>query len=196
MEEVKRRIEKRRKKRTKRRESEVEGTVYLLWKLFEIFSQGRDFESCGGLPGRDLVERPEDLPDCELDTRAHVHVMLDVTDVLVSTSSVVIELCDAFSCYSGWEDVVPQSFSFSKKRAHCCRSTQEEMRYESSQVKARPLSRSRVMPPTPLQNSNDTFEEEQGRFAVENQMWSAKERTTIAKNETVFGRRLQCEGGS
>ena len=114
-EEVKRGIEKRRKKGTKRRESEEEGTVYLLWKLFEIFSQGRDLESCGGLPGSYLVERPEDLSDCELDTRAHVHVMLDVTDVLVSTSSVVTELCDAFSCYSGWEDVVPQSFFFLQK---------------------------------------------------------------------------------
>ena len=38
-----------------------------------------------------------------------------------------------------------------------------------------------MMPPTPLQNSNDTFEEEQERFVVEDQMWSAKERTIIAR---------------
>ena len=37
------------------------------------------------------------------------------------------------------------------------------------------------MPPTPLQNSNDTFEEEQGCFVVEDQMWSARERTIIAR---------------
>ena len=30
------------------------------------------------------------------------------------------------------------SFSFSKKRAHCCTITQEEMRFESTQVKAPP----------------------------------------------------------
>ena len=55
------------------------------------------------------------------------------------------------------------------------------MRYERLQVKAPPLSRRRMMSLTPLQNSNDTFEEEQGRFVVEDQMWSAKERTIIAR---------------
>ena len=43
-----------------------------------------------------------------------------------------------FSCCPDWEFVEPQSFSFSKKRAHCCTATQEEMRYESTQVKAPP----------------------------------------------------------
>ena len=38
-----------------------------------------------------------------------------------------------------------------------------------------------MMPPTPLQNSNDTFGEEQGRFEVEDQMWSVRERTIIAR---------------
>ena len=75
-------------------------------------------------------------------------------------------------------------FSFSKKRAHCCTSTQEEMRYERTQVKAPPLSRRRRMrPPTPLQNSNSSFGEEQGRFEVEDQMWSARERTIIARTK-------------
>ena len=57
------------------------------------------------------------------------------------------------------------------------------MRYESSQVKALPVSRRRMMPPTPLQNSNDTFEEEQVRFVVDDQMWSARERTIIASTK-------------
>ena len=127
------------------------------------------------------------LSDCEPDTRVHVRVVL---------ASVVTECCDGFMCYSDREDFVPQSFSFTKKRAHCCTSTQEEMRYESSQVKAPPLSRRRMVPPTPLQNSNDTFEEEQGRFVVEGQMWSARERTIIARTKTVFGRTLQRESGS
>ena len=38
-----------------------------------------------------------------------------------------------------------------------------------------------MMPPTPLQNSNDIFEKEHARFVVEDQMWSAKERTIIAR---------------
>ena len=92
----------------------------------------------------------------------HVLVVLDVTDVLVSPSSVVTEFCGGFSCCSEWEFVKPQSSSFSKQRAHCCTSTQEEMRYESSQVKAPPLSRRRMRLPTPLQSSISSFEEEQG----------------------------------
>ena len=96
----------------------------------------------------------------------------DVTDVPVSPSSVVTGFYNGFSCSSDWEDV-----------EHCCTSTQEEMRYGCSQVKAPPLSRGRMMPPTPLQNSNDTFDEEQGRFVVEDQMWSARERTIIARTK-------------
>ena len=88
-----------------------------------------------------------------------------------------------FSCCSDWEFVEPQSFSFSKKRAHCCTATQEEMRYESTQVKAPPLLTRRTKPPTPLQNSKDTCGEEQGRFKVEDQMWSARERTIIARTK-------------
>ena len=40
-----------------------------------------------------------------------------------------------------------------------------------------------MMPRTPLQNSNDTFEEEQGRSVVEDQMRNAKERTIIARTK-------------
>ena len=40
---------------------------------------------------------------------------LDVTDVLVSPSSVVTEFCDSFSFCSDWDLVEPQPFSFSKK---------------------------------------------------------------------------------
>ena len=36
---------------------------------------------------------------------------------------------------------------------------------------------------TPLQNSNDAFGEEQGRFEVEDQMWSARERTIVARTK-------------
>ena len=77
----------------------------------------------------------------------------------------------------------PQSFSFSKKRAHSWTVTQEEMRFEGSQVKALPLSRKRMMPPTPLQHSCSSFEEEQGHFEVEGQDWSARDRTVIARTK-------------
>ena len=54
----------------------------------------------------------------------------DVIDVPVSPSSVVTELCGVSPSGSDWEFVEPQSFSSSKKRAHCGTDTQEEMRYE------------------------------------------------------------------
>ena len=78
--------------------------------------------------GCDLLEEHEDVSDCELDSCALVRVVPDVTDVPVSPSSVVTEFCEVFSCCSDWEDVVPQSFSLSRRRAHCCASTQEEMK--------------------------------------------------------------------
>ena len=146
---------------------------------FATFSQGRDLESCGDLSWEDLLDKSEDLSDRESEAWVVVPVMPDVTDVPVSPSSVVTEFCDGFSCCLDWEFVEPQSFSSS----HSCTVTQEEMRFEGPQVKAPPQSRRRMMPPTPLQNSYSSFEEEQGHFEVEDQMWSAKDRTIIAKTK-------------
>ena len=50
------------------------------------------------------MEKPEGLSDCELVT------WVDVTDVLVSPSSVVAEFCDGVSCCPDWEFVEPKSF--------------------------------------------------------------------------------------
>ena len=152
-------------------------------EAIDIFSQEGDLESCGGLSWEDLLEKHEDLSNCEPDTRAHVPVVPDVTDVLVSPSSVVTEFCGGVSCCSDCEFVEAQSFSFSTKRAHSWTVTQEEMRFEGSQVKALPLSRRRMMPPTPLQNSYSSFEEEQEHFEVEDQIWCARDRTVIARTK-------------
>ena len=82
----------------------------------------------------------------------------------------------------------PQSFSFSKKRAHACTVSQEEMRFEGTQVKAPPLLRS----PTPLLKSYSSFEEEQARFVVEDQMWSARQRTILQeRNRISDGRKMR-----
>ena len=59
------------------------------------------------------MEKPEDLSDCELETRVEVSVVLDVTDVLVSPASVVTEFVIVFR--SDWDLVEPQSFSFLPK---------------------------------------------------------------------------------
>ena len=50
-------------------------------------------------------------------------------------------------------------------------------------MKAPPLSRRRTMPPTPLQNSDSSFQEEQEHLVVEDHMWSARERTIIARTK-------------
>ena len=99
----------------------------------------------------------------------------------------VTEFCEVVSCCTDWEDVVPQSFSFFKKRAHCCTSAPEEMRYEGSQEKAPPMTRRRMALPSPLQHSCTSFEGEQKSHGVEGRRWSARERTIIARTKQYLG---------
>ena len=113
------------------------------------------------------MEKPEDLSDFEPDFRAQVRVVPGVIDVLVFPSSVVTEFCDGFSCYSDWEDLVPK----------------EEVRCESSQVKAIRSSKRRMMPPSHCRIRMIPLKKIRGRFVVEDQMWSAKERTIIARTK-------------
>ena len=86
---------------------------------FDVVCQGRDLESCGDLSWEDLLDKLEDLSDRESEAWVAVLVVIDMTDVLVSFSSVVSEFCDGLSCCSDWKHVEPQSFSFSNKRARC-----------------------------------------------------------------------------
>ena len=100
---------------------------------------------------RRLVEVLDGLSDREPACGELVRAMpggIDVIDVLVSLSSVIAELCDVSPCRSDVESVEAQTFSISKKRAHCCTDTREEMRYEGSTVITPPLSRRRMTPPT------------------------------------------------
>ena len=60
-------------------------------------------------------------------------------------------------------------------------STQEEMRYEGSQVKEPPITRRRMTPLTPMQNSYTSFESEQGSYDEEGRGWNARERTIVAR---------------
>ena len=143
---------KRRKKRMKRGRLKEDVKDFVSVEAFEIFSQGRDVESCGDVSWEDLWEEPEDLSGREL---------VSVELVRVAPSSVVTELCDVSPCGSDWEFVKPQSFSFSKKRAHCGTDTQEEMEYEGSPVEALPLSNRRSTPL--MQNSCSSFVRDHGR---------------------------------
>ena len=52
-------------------------------EAFEIFAQGRDVESDEDLSWEDPLDEFKSWSGCELDSRASVRVVLDVTDVLV-----------------------------------------------------------------------------------------------------------------
>ena len=151
-------------------------------EAFEIFSQGRNLESCGDLCWDGLLGEHDDLSDRELVSCELVRVVPDVTDVPVSPSSLVTEMCEVSSCCSEREFAEPQSFSF------CCTDKQEEMRYEGSPVKALPFSRRRMTPLTPMQNSCASFEEKQGSYEEEGRGWIARERTIIARTKQFLER--------
>ena len=51
-------------------------------EAFEIFSQEGDRGSCGDLSCEDLLDKPEDLSDRELEAWVVVLVVPDVTDVV------------------------------------------------------------------------------------------------------------------
>ena len=188
--EKRKREEEKEERETERVKRRCDGFVSV--EAFEIFSRGRDLESCGGLYWRDFVEKPEHLSDCEPDTRVHVRVVLDLMclfPLLLWSLSYVIVSPVARS----WNLWNRSLFPFSKKRVHTCTVTQEEMRFEGPQVKALPLSSRRMMPPTPLQNSYSSLEEEQGHFEEEDQIWSARDITVIAKTKQYLEESLKVE---
>ena len=102
-------------------------SVRFLWRSLKMLVKGRDLESCGDLSWGDLLDEPQDLSNRESEAWADVQIVPEVTDVPVSL------------CCPDCEFVEPHSSSFSKKRAHYCTVTREEMRFENSQVTAPPL---------------------------------------------------------
>ena len=62
------------------------------------------------------------------------------------------------------------------------------MRYEGSPVKAPPLSRRRMTPPAPMQNSFASFKGKQGRYEGEGRGWNARERTIVARTTQYLER--------
>ena len=52
-----------------------------------------------------------------------------------------------------------------------------------------------MRPPTPLQNSYSSSDEEQGNFEVEDQVWTAEDRTIIAKTKQCLEDRKKHKGG-
>ena len=60
------------------------------------------------------------------------------------------------------------------------------MRLGGSQGKAPRMTRRRITPPTPLQNSYASYEGEQESYDVEGLRWSARERAIVARTKQFF----------
>ena len=114
------------KKRLREEEREENETVLVKRRCllsvsteaFEFFRHGEMSES-GGISSGDLWDDPcgEGLTAFLGLGRVGLWVLV-VTDVPVSPSSVVTEVCDGFSLGSDGELLEQYSFSFSKRRAH------------------------------------------------------------------------------
>ena len=131
-------------------------SVLFLRRLLTSLSRGRFGELWWSFLGIDLLENPDDLSDCEPETRTNVSAVPVVTDVVVSLSSVVTECYEDVSLDSDWEFVQPQFFSFSKKRSIVWEENRGEMSYEGTPAKAPPKTRRRLVPPTPQQSSHSS----------------------------------------
>ena len=105
---MKRGKEKWRKNRTKRGLLKEDVWVLFLWKPFNFLVKWQIWKVVVIFPGKTLYRRSY----CEPGSCARVRVVPDVTDVLVSPSSVVTEFCDVSSMCSDREFVESQSFSF------------------------------------------------------------------------------------
>ena len=107
-------------------------------RLLQFSVKGETSENDGTSWG-DLWDDPCGVSDWVSGVGTSGPVVLVVTDVLVSPSSVVTEVCGGFSLGADGDSAEPQSFSFSqKKRARSWTATQEEMRYESSSARTPP----------------------------------------------------------
>ena len=62
------------------------------------------------------------------------------------------------------------------------------VQYEGSPVITPPLSRRRMTPPTPVQNSYTSFVRDHGRYEEERRVWNARERTIITRTKQFLER--------
>ena len=148
---------------------------------FGIFCQGEISER-GGDSWCDLWDDHCGVSDCASGTGTNGPVVPVVTDVLVSLSSVVAEVCHCFSLGSDWEFVEPQSFAFPKKRSFMRAENQrDELRRVASESR-------RMMPPTTQQISFSSTDGSQWQADLEAQrsIWSTRERRVIAATENYL----------
>ena len=158
-----------------------------------IFFVRRRIQRVVVIPGCDLCNKSCCLSDCNSVTWTGLPV---VTDVLVSPSLAVVEMCEGVSSDSDWELVERQSFSLQKKRSIGRAENQGKMSFEGTPVKAPPSTRRRMMPPTPQQCSYSSIEasstderQRQADLEAQRSIWSTRERKEIAGMENYLDKK-------
>ena len=106
-------------------------SVLFLWRPLISLVKGEIWRVVVVFLEEDLLEKPEDLSDCEPEIWVDVCAVPDVSVVPVSPSSVFTGCFGDVSLELDWGFVEPQSPSLSKKRTFWTVS-REEMRSESS----------------------------------------------------------------
>ena len=168
--------EKRRKKRTKRSAPKGGVSAFFRRRLLTSSVKGKIWRVVEMFLGVNCSALPKTV------------VSALVSDVPVSTSSVVTKRYEDVSLDCDLEFVEPQSFSFSKKRSSVCAENQGEMSCEGSPGKAPPTSRRRMMSPTPQQISLSSTDESQWQADLEahRSIWSTRERRVSAEMENYL----------
>ena len=85
-----------------------------LAEAFDIFGQGEDLGSCGGVSWCDLLDNLDDLSDCV--NLGLGRLCLRCLLRLMCLNPFCGDRVDDVSLDLDWESVEPQSFSFSEKR--------------------------------------------------------------------------------
>ena len=156
-------------------------------KAFEIFCQEGDLESCGDTFWEDLLEEPENLSGCELVSGELVRVVLDVTDVLVSPSSVVTEFCDVSLLlwleFCGTAVLSPKSVHIVVQRVEVRRLTSESASTFKKKDDAAYTCAKFV----------HLLCEGPGKVRRGRKRMECERKNSHREDETVFGKNLQCE---
>ena len=132
--------------------------------------------------GEEEGDNPEDVSDRELVSCELVRVVLDLTNVLVSPSSVVTEICDVSPCGSDREFVEPQSFFFFLQKAGLdSNAGRGEVRRLTSE--SAPAFKKKDDTANTNAKFVHLFEREQGSYEEDGREWNARERTIIARTK-------------
>ena len=160
-------------------------------EAFEIFSQGGDLESYGDHSWEDPLEKLDDLSECELVSCELVRVVADVSDVIDVAgfpSSVITELCVMFPrCALIGKLWKPQPFSLFQKTCTLV------YRY-AGRDEVRRLTSDHASASEKKDDAAYTCAKFVGSRQVTKRKAECERKNNHRKDQTVFGKKSQCEG--